>query len=92
MSLRRAVLSFLISLQGPLAASSPYNYAIVAERLGVTRQAVSQIVSGKRKPAPRILRKLGLQEIVIFQKVSKHSADWFDILFDAPSLLTEGSR
>jgi transcriptional regulator with XRE-family HTH domain len=49
----------------------PCNYAIMAARLGVTRQAVSQIVNGKRKPGPRILKKLGLREIVVYQKVGR---------------------
>jgi len=51
------------------------NYAIVAERLGVTRQAVSQIVNGKRKPGPRILKKLGLQEVVAYRQVRRSGGE-----------------
>ena len=36
---------------------------------GVTRQAISQIASGKRKPGLRILRNLGLRPVVVYQKV-----------------------
>lgn len=47
------------------------NYAALARRLDVTRQAISQIVSGKRKPGPGLLRKLGLREIVVYEKVRR---------------------
>lgn len=49
----------------------PCNYATIAKRLGVTRQAVSQIVNGKRRPGLRILKKLGLQEVVMYKHVRR---------------------
>jgi hypothetical protein len=49
----------------------PCNLAIVAERLGVSRQCVSQIVTGKRKPGRRILEKLGLQEVIVYRQIRR---------------------
>ncbi|HEY8461966.1 MAG TPA: helix-turn-helix transcriptional regulator [Blastocatellia bacterium] len=49
----------------------PCNFAIIAERLGVTRQAVSLIVAGKRKPGPRILKKLGLQQVIAYRQIRR---------------------
>ena len=51
------------------------NYAKLAMRLGVTRQSISQIANGRRKPGPALLRKLGLREVVAYQKVGRSGGE-----------------
>lgn len=65
----------LMTLDELIEKLRPCNYSIIAERLGVTRQAVSQIVNGKRKPGPRILKKLGLQEVVAYRQVRRSGGE-----------------
>ena len=41
-----------------------------AEELGVTQQALSKIYAGQN-PGPRVLKRLRLRRVVVFEEVSK---------------------
>jgi len=46
------------------------SWAKVAVSLGVYPSVISAILSGKRQPGPKLLRRLGLRRVVSYEKVA----------------------